>query len=173
MKLTSFQILLNQCAQGKIIYLFISDYFEMKRKATSCCGTPAREVDPLSEIPGPIQRDLDAKGGLDTLRKQIPSEEALENRSRVYHALSDPLRLTILYIIRDQPLCVCVINRFMRLSGSKLSYHLTILKEHGLIEGENQGNWIIYSITDRGRKLLRCTENAEKRADEECCDSTG
>jgi len=145
----------------------------MTRKAISCCGTPAREGDPLPEIPEPIQKDLDAKGGLDALMKQIPSEAALENRSRVYHALSDPLRLSILYIIRDQPLCVCVINRFMRLSGSKLSYHLTILKEHGLIEGESQGNWIVYSITDRARKLLRCTENAESSAEAGCCDGTG
>ena len=78
-------------------------------------------------------------------------EDELEERSRIYQALSDPLRLSILYIIKDQPLCVCVINRFMRLSGSKLSYHLNILKESGLIEGEYDGNWIIYSITDRGR----------------------
>jgi ArsR family transcriptional regulator len=52
----------------------------------------------------------------------------------------------------------------MRLSGSKLSYHLNILKENGLIEGENDGNWIIYSITERGRRLLQCTEHAQK-----CC----
>jgi ArsR family transcriptional regulator len=113
------------------------------------------------DIPEPIQRDLDAKGGFDALVKQVPSHSDRERRSRLYHALSDPLRLSILYLIRDQPLCVCVINRFMRLSGSKLSYHLTILKEHGLIEGESQGNWIIYSITERGCRLLRCTEHAE------------
>jgi ArsR family transcriptional regulator len=134
----------------------------MTRKAPSCCGTPAQEGDPVSDIPEPIQRDLDAKGGLDALRKQIPTPKALDKRSRIYQALSDPLRLSILYIIRDQPLCVCVINRFMRLSGSKLSYHLNILKENGLIEGESQGNWIVYSITERGRKLLYCTEHAGK-----------
>jgi ArsR family transcriptional regulator len=136
----------------------------MRRKAQSCCGASAQEGDPVSDIPEPIQRDLDAKGGLDTLKKQIPSQKTLEKRSKIYQALSDPLRLTILYIIRDQPLCVCVINRFMRLSGSKLSYHLNILKENGLIEGENQGNWIVYSITERGKRLLQCTENAQK-----CC----
>jgi len=132
----------------------------MKRKATSCCGTPAEDGDPATELPEPIQRDLDAMGGLPALTRRIPSEEILEKRSRIYQALSDPLRLTILYVIRDQPLCVCVINRFMRLSGSKLSYHLNILKESGLIKGENDGNWIIYSVTDRGRHLLQCTEHA-------------
>lgn len=134
----------------------------MTKKSECCCGTDAPREDSGLEIPEPIQRDLDAKGGFDALKKQIPSQKALEKRSKVYQALSDPLRLSILYIIRDQPLCVCVINRFMRLSGSKLSYHLNILKENSLIEGESQGNWIVYSITERGRRLLYCTENAGK-----------
>ena len=135
----------------------------MKRKTASCCGTPAETGDPATEIPEPIQKELDAMGGLDGLASHIPSKKVLEDRSRVYQALSDPLRLSILYIIKDQPLCVCVINRFMRLSGSKLSYHLNILKENGLIEGEYNGNWIIYSVTERGRHLLQCTEHAGRK----------
>ncbi len=134
----------------------------MKRKVSSCCGTPAEAGDPATEIPEPIQKDLDSRGGMDALKKHIPPVKTLEERSRIYQALSDPLRLSVLYIIRDQPLCVCVINRFMRLSGSKLSYHLNILKESGLITGEYDGNWIIYSITERGRRLLQCTEHAGK-----------
>jgi DNA-binding transcriptional ArsR family regulator len=132
----------------------------MKRKATSCCGKLAENGDPATEIPEQIQTELDAMGGLDALASRIPAPAELEERGRIYQALSDPLRLTILYIIKDQPLCVCVINRFMRLSGSKLSYHLNILKESGLIEGEYNGNWIIYSVTERGRQLLQCTEYA-------------
>lgn len=134
----------------------------MKQKPTSCCGKPAEEGDPATEIPEQIQTELDAMGGLDVLASRIPSQAERDKRSRIFQALSDPLRLSILYIIKDQPLCVCVINRFMRLSGSKLSYHLNILKESGLIEGEYNGNWIIYSITDRGRHLLQCTEHAGK-----------
>ncbi len=134
----------------------------MQKKTTSCCGTTVQDGDPATEIPEQVQAELDAVGGLDALEKRIPPKKKLEERSRIYQALSDPIRLSILYIIRDQPLCVCVINRFMRLSGSKLSYHLTGLKEAGLIEGEYDGNWIIYSITDRGRRLLQCTEHAAK-----------
>lgn len=134
----------------------------MKRKAATCCGTPAGDGDPATEIPAQIQTELDAIGGLAALKKRIPLQKVLDDRGRICQALSDPLRLSILYIIRDQPLCVCVINRFMRLSGSKLSYHLNILKESGLIEGRNDGNWIIYSITERGRRLLQCMEYAGK-----------
>jgi ArsR family transcriptional regulator, arsenate/arsenite/antimonite-responsive transcriptional repressor len=135
----------------------------MKRKTTSCCGKPAENGEPATEIPEQILTELDAMGGLDSLARRIPIQTDLEERSRIYQALSDPLRLSILYIIRDQPLCVCVINRFMRLSGSKLSYHLNILKESGLIQGEYDGNWIIYSVTERGRRLLQCTEYAGRK----------
>ena len=69
------------------------------------------------EIPEQIQKELDELGGFEALTGRIPSTTELEEKSRVYHALSDPLRLTILYLVRDQPLCVCVINRFMRLAG--------------------------------------------------------
>ena len=106
------------------------------------------------ELPEQIQKELEEIGGFEALSDRVPYPQDLEKKSRVYHALSDPLRLTILYLIRDQPLCVCVINRFTRLSGSKLSYHLNILKEGGLIEGEYHGNWIIYSLTDTGREYL-------------------
>jgi DNA-binding transcriptional ArsR family regulator len=107
------------------------------------------------EIPEPVKKELEEMGGLEALAGRIPPQAELLNKSRIHHALSDPLRLTILYLVRDQPLCVCVINRFMRLAGSKLSYHLNVLKESGLIEGEYRGNWIIYTLTDEGREYLR------------------
>ncbi len=128
----------------------------MKRVTRSCCsekksGAPTTEE---MEIPRQIQKDLDEIGGFEALAERIPPAPGLEEQSRIHHALSDPLRLTILYLIRDQPLCVCVINRFTRISGSKLSYHLNILKESGLADSEYHGNWIIYSVTEKGRKYL-------------------
>ena len=63
-----------------------------------------------------------------------------------------PFLIQVFYSASHSPLCV--INRFMRISGSKLSYHLSVLKESGLIDGEYQGNWIIYSITDAGKKYV-------------------
>jgi ArsR family transcriptional regulator len=43
-----------------------------------------------------------------------------------------------------------VIRECIGISGSKLSYHLNILKENGLITADQQGNWIIYRITAKG-----------------------
>ena len=107
------------------------------------------------EIPEPVRIELEEQGGLAALTRRIPSQDELAVQSKIHHALSDPIRLTILYLLKDQPLCVCIIMRFLNLSGSKLSYHLTILKESGLIEGVYHGNWIIYSLKKRGRKYLK------------------
>jgi DNA-binding transcriptional ArsR family regulator len=127
----------------------------MTDPGTSCCGIKIRHKKLAeAEIPETIKNELERLGGLEALSGAVPGQQELEEKSRIHHALSDPLRLTILHLIKDQPLCVCVINRFMRISDSKLSYHLTILKESGLIAGEYHGNWIIYSITDEGRRYL-------------------
>ena len=149
----AFQILLKHCGHGSIIYLSISYYFEMTRIARSCCNIPVRRGRKKETgIPESIQSDLDRIGGIRRLPAQIPREKDLETISGVYNALSDPLRLTIMYLIKDQPLCVCVIKEIIRIADSKLSYHLTVLKESGLINGEYHGNWNIYSLTDTRRE---------------------
>jgi ArsR family transcriptional regulator len=124
-------------------------------KKTCCEINTGDPGDTKVDLPEQIREDLEKRGGFEALAKSIPSHQELVEKSKTYHALSDPLRLTILCLIKDQPLCVCVIKRFTNLAGSKLSYHLTILKETGLIEGEYHGNWIIYSLTDIGRKFVR------------------
>jgi ArsR family transcriptional regulator len=106
------------------------------------------------EIPEQIQKEIELAGGFETLAMRIPPQDELEKKSRIYHALSDPLRLSIIFLLHDQPLCVCVINRFVRIANSKLSYHLNILKEAGLIEGAYHGNRIIYSLTETSRPFV-------------------
>jgi len=105
-----------------------------------------------TEIPETIQCDLNEVGGVKGLNERLPSKKNIENISAVHHALSDPVRMTILFLLTVQPLCVCVIKECIGIAGSKLSYHLNIMKENGLIDCEQQGNWIIYRITDKGKK---------------------
>ncbi|MDD1699642.1 MAG: metalloregulator ArsR/SmtB family transcription factor [Methanoregula sp.] len=113
-------------------------------------------------LPDPIQKDLDKKGGMEGLLSRIPDPSSLHAGSRLYQALADPIRLTVMYALISQPLCVCVIKGVVQIADSKLSYHLNILKEQDFISGEQQGNWIIYNITDRGRKALKCAEHMAK-----------
>jgi ArsR family transcriptional regulator len=113
-------------------------------------------------LPDPIQSELNKQGGMEALLARIPEASALYAAGRLHQALADPIRLTVMYALLSQPLCVCVIKEVVKIADSKLSYHLSILKEQDFIAGEQQGNWIIYSITDHGRQALKCTERMGK-----------
>jgi len=115
-----------------------------------------------TDLPVTIQKELIRQGGLKGLLAQIPDSGELLKNSRLHQALADPIRLTVMYILLSQPLCVCVIKEVVKIADSKLSYHLNILKKQELISGEQQGNWIIYSITDRGRLALKSTVHLGK-----------
>jgi len=117
--------------------------------------TVKREQFARTEIPDAIQRDLNSVGGIQGLCSSLPDNASLRRVTGIHHALSDPVRIRILHLVAIQPLCVCVIKACIDIADSKLSYHLAILKRAGLIKGTQQGNWIIYSITDVGRKYLQ------------------
>jgi len=42
----------------------------------------------------------------------------------------------------------------MKIKYSKLSYHLKLLKEAGLVDSKKDKNFLIYRLTDLGRKVL-------------------
>lgn len=104
-----------------------------------------------SAIPDEIASSLCACGGIEGLLNLLPSEEKLTRLSACHRACADPIRLKILAMLAVQPLCVCVIKAVLGIADSKLSYHLGVLKKAGLIKGEQQGNWIIYSLTGESR----------------------
>lgn len=63
-----------------------------------------------------------------------------------FHALSDPLRLRVIELLRSQELCVCELCEQLGTSQSKLSFHLKTLKEAGLVRARQEGRWIYYSL---------------------------
>ncbi len=63
-----------------------------------------------------------------------------------FHALSDPLRIQILELLREQELCVCDLCDRLGVNQSKLSFHLKTLKEAGLVRSRQEGRWIYYSL---------------------------
>ncbi|WP_298452206.1 metalloregulator ArsR/SmtB family transcription factor [uncultured Marinobacter sp.] len=65
----------------------------------------------------------------------------------VFKALSDELRLAALLLIRRQKeLCVCELTEAFDVSQPKVSRHLAILRDAGLVETERRGQWIYYSV---------------------------
>lgn len=63
-----------------------------------------------------------------------------------FKALSDPLRLRVVEMLRVQELCVCDLCDRLDVAQSKLSFHLKALKEANLIKSRQQGRWIYYRL---------------------------
>jgi ArsR family transcriptional regulator len=63
-----------------------------------------------------------------------------------FHALSDPLRIKVVELLREQELCVCDLCEALEVTQSKLSFHLKTLKEAGLVSSRQEGRWIYYSL---------------------------
>lgn len=63
-----------------------------------------------------------------------------------FHALSDPLRVQVIELLRFQELCVCDLCKSLGTSQSKLSFHLKTLKLAGLVRVRHEGRWIYYSL---------------------------
>jgi ArsR family transcriptional regulator len=63
-----------------------------------------------------------------------------------FHALSDPLRIQVIELLRSQELCVCELCDHLGVTQSKLSFHLKTLKEAELVRSRQEGRWIYYSL---------------------------
>jgi ArsR family transcriptional regulator len=66
----------------------------------------------------------------------------------IFKALSDETRLKMLKIMGKGEICVCDLVSVLNVSQPKISFHLNVLKEAGLIKDRKQGKWVYYSIND-------------------------
>ncbi|MBB6669371.1 ArsR/SmtB family transcription factor [Cohnella nanjingensis] len=64
-----------------------------------------------------------------------------------FKALADQKRLQIMYELTQRgSVCVCDLTEVVMMPQSKLSYHLKILLEAGLITRETRGTWSYYEL---------------------------
>jgi ArsR family transcriptional regulator, arsenate/arsenite/antimonite-responsive transcriptional repressor len=117
-----------------------------KQEATRCCPSPGPSADRC--YPAPDARDM-------------------QRLTRIAKALSDPIRLGMLDVMaqgraccglpepseRGVPgagepagICVCDFQEHFNLGQSKVSYHLRVLREAGLVREEARGKWSFYAI---------------------------
>lgn len=65
---------------------------------------------------------------------------------RLFHALSDGTRLSILQRLRFGERCVCEMTDALDAAQSRLSFHLKVLKEAGLVTDRREGRWMYYTL---------------------------
>jgi ArsR family transcriptional regulator, arsenate/arsenite/antimonite-responsive transcriptional repressor len=76
--------------------------------------------------------------------------------TNIFKALSDETRLRIIKLLEQGELCVCDIVAALDMVQPKVSFHLSTLKEAGLIKDRKQGKWTHYSLSDKDlfRRML-------------------
>ena len=75
--------------------------------------------------------------------------EAYERQAEILKALSHPVRLQILDILRDGEQCVCHLEAVLKLRQAYISQQLMTLRKAGLVADRKDGLRVYYRITDR------------------------
>jgi len=70
----------------------------------------------------------------------------LARAEALFHALSDVTRLSIIEMLRGGERCVCDLQDELDAAQSRLSFHLRVLKDAGLVEDRREGRWSYYTI---------------------------
>ena len=90
--------------------------------------------------------------------------------ARLFHALSDETRLAVLDMLRGGERCVCELQDALGAAQSRLSFHLKVLKEAGLVRDRKEGRWSYYSLVPEALRdahdVIRAlaTEKGPRRA---------
>jgi len=66
----------------------------------------------------------------------------------IFKALSDETRLRILKLLQHGELCVCDLFSALDVVQPKVSFHLSVLKEAGLITDRKEGRWVHYRLDE-------------------------
>lgn len=67
----------------------------------------------------------------------------------LFNLLSDETRLRCLFLLqKEKELCVCELNQVIGGLQPKISRHLALLRQSGLISDARRGQWVYYRFND-------------------------
>lgn len=64
----------------------------------------------------------------------------------IFKALSEPIRVEVIELLKEQEMCVCDLCDRLNVAQSKLSFHLKTLRKAGLVRSRQEGRWIYYRL---------------------------
>jgi DNA-binding transcriptional ArsR family regulator len=66
--------------------------------------------------------------------------------ANIFKALSDETRLRVMKLLQERELCVCELMQVLSMSQPRISRHLSVLKNAGLVDDRRDGKWVYYSL---------------------------
>jgi ArsR family transcriptional regulator len=74
---------------------------------------------------------------------------------QLLRALAEPIRLQVVQALQHGERCVCDLTGDLDLAQSKLSFHLKVLREAGLLADRQSGRWVYYRLQPEALERLR------------------
>jgi ArsR family transcriptional regulator len=102
----------------------------------------------------------------------LKTDASREKAALLFHALSDPTRLELLERLKGGERCVCELMEVMEAAQSRLSFHLKVLKDAGLLHDRREGRWMYYSVSREGLEELEDLVAELKRSNKTAGTST-
>lgn len=81
-------------------------------------------------------------------RESMPDETTLYELSDFFKILGDSTRVSILFAIDGEAMCVCDIAKALGMTKSAVSHQLKILRANGLVIYKKSGKNVFYSLAD-------------------------
>lgn len=66
--------------------------------------------------------------------------------AQIFQALSDETRLDIIGLLESGERCVCELQDALEAAQSRLSFHLRVLKDAGIVTDRREGRWSYYEL---------------------------
>ena len=89
---------------------------------------------------------------ISVLLKGGTMEHTNQKMARVFKAMGDENRLTILSLLHTGERCACRLQEALNISQPTLSHHMHILLDAGLVRARKDGKWIYYSLSQEGAR---------------------
>ena len=80
---------------------------------------------------------------------------ASDQAQLLLRVLAEPIRLQVVQALAEGERCVCDLTSELDLAQPKLSFHLRVMREAGLITARQQGRWMYYRLCPVRLLLLR------------------
>ena len=79
--------------------------------------------------------------------------------SQIFKVLNNHSRLKIAILLSKKDYCVCELVQILKEKHNSVSYNLSILKEHQLVDSYYRSKDKYYKLDEKGTKLLRCLKH--------------
>ena len=103
----------------------------------------------------------------------VATQSRTERAIEIFHAFSDETRLEIIELLRRGERCVCELTDTLDASQSRLSFHLRVLKDAGIVRDRKDGRWVYYELDpvvfEETEALVSAMKPRAVKSSAQCC----